>query len=141
MAAGTGLSAALEAARKAHDADVADLVEELRIPSVSTQPDRRSDCRRNAEWLAARLLAIGFATQVIDVVPNGNPVLRADWLGRPGAPLLTIYGHYDVQPTDPLADWETDPLSQLFHAVTCRLGVRPTTRVGTWPRSAQPGTG
>jgi acetylornithine deacetylase/succinyl-diaminopimelate desuccinylase-like protein len=86
-----------------------ELVEELRIPSVSTLPEHRADCRRNAEWLIERFQKLGFDTQLVDVLPDGHPVLRADWMGRPGAPVLTIYGHYDVQPPDPLDEWESPP--------------------------------
>jgi acetylornithine deacetylase/succinyl-diaminopimelate desuccinylase-like protein len=103
------LDAALQHARDNRDRAVADLVEELRIPSVSTLPEHRDDCRRNAEWLIERFQAMGFDTSLTDVVENGHPVLRADWTGRPGAPVLTIYGHYDVQPPDPLDLWTSPP--------------------------------
>ncbi len=103
------LEQALAAAEAARDQDLADLLEELRIPSVSTLPEHRDDCRRNAEWLIARLEAIGLSTSLTDVVEGGHPVLRADWMGRPGAPVLTLYGHYDVQPPDPLDEWDSPP--------------------------------
>jgi acetylornithine deacetylase/succinyl-diaminopimelate desuccinylase-like protein len=103
------MEAALTRAAAAKEADLADLFEELRIPSVSTLPERRQDCLRNAEWLKARLERLGFKTEVVDVIKDGLPVVVADWNGRPGNPHLTIYGHYDVQPPDPLDEWQSPP--------------------------------
>jgi acetylornithine deacetylase/succinyl-diaminopimelate desuccinylase-like protein len=103
------MESALTRAAAAKDADLAHLLEELRIPSISTLPERRQDCLRNAEWLRARLDRLGFKTQVVDVMDGGLPVVVADWNGRPGKPHLTIYGHYDVQPADPIDEWETPP--------------------------------
>ena len=101
--------AALAKAKASRDADLADLVEELRIPSVSTLPERRDDCIRNAEWLRDRMVALGMMVEIVDVIKDGNPVLVADWNGAPGKPHLTIYGHYDVQPPDPLEEWKSPP--------------------------------
>lgn len=109
------LHEALEFAKASRDAALADLVEELRIPSVSTLPEHRADCRRNAEWLVDRFADLGFETQLVDVVPDGHPVLRADWIGHTDAPTLTIYGHYDVQPPDPLDEWTSDPFDPVVH--------------------------
>src|SRR5712691_5077134 len=103
------MEAARTRAAAAREADLEDLFEELRIPSVSTLPERRQDCLRNAEWLKARLERIGFKTQLIDVIKDGLPVVVADWNGQPGKPHLTIYGHYDVQPADPLDEWQSPP--------------------------------
>jgi len=103
------LEAALARAAAAKDADLADLFEELRIPSVSTLPERRDDCIRNANWLKARLDRLGMKTEVVDVMEGGLPVVVSDWNGRPAKPHLTIYGHYDVQPPDPLDEWESPP--------------------------------
>jgi acetylornithine deacetylase/succinyl-diaminopimelate desuccinylase-like protein len=103
------LERALELARAGRAAAEADLFEELRIPSVSTLPEHRDDVRRNCEWLADRFRSLGLDTSITDQVDGGHPVLRADWRGADGAPTLTIYGHYDVQPPDPLAEWTTPP--------------------------------
>jgi len=103
------LDRALEEARAGRDAAEADLFEELRIPSVSTLPERRADVRRNCEWLDARFRALGFRTSITDVEAGGHPVLQADWTGAGDAPSLTIYGHYDVQPPDPVDEWTTPP--------------------------------
>jgi acetylornithine deacetylase/succinyl-diaminopimelate desuccinylase-like protein len=110
MASTHGLmDAALAKAAKARDADLADLVDELRIPSISTLPERREDCLRNARWLRDRMAALGMQAEIVDVVKGGNPVVVAAWNGQPGKPHLTIYGHYDVQPPDPLDEWKSPP--------------------------------
>ena len=101
---------ALSRATSARAADLKDLIEELRIPSVSTLPERRQDCLRNARWLSDRLKGLGFETEIVDVLHDrGLPVVVADWNGRPGQPHLTIYGHYDVQPPDPMDEWKSPP--------------------------------
>lgn len=86
---------------------LADLQEWLRIPSVSTLPEHASDCRRAAEWLAARLTKLGFAVDTIET--DRHPILWATGPQVPGAPTILCYGHYDVQPPDPLAEWVTPP--------------------------------
>ena len=98
---------ALARARANRDADLADFFEELRIPSVSTLPEHRKDCLRNAEWLRARFEKMGMAAKVVDVVDDGLPVVVAEWIKLPDKPTLTIYGHYDVQPPDPIELWIT----------------------------------
>ncbi|HLH71340.1 MAG TPA: M20/M25/M40 family metallo-hydrolase [Candidatus Dormibacteraeota bacterium] len=103
------LERALDLARAGRAAAEAELLEELRIPSVSTLPEHRADVRRNAEWLAERYRSLGLEVSMIDVVEDGHPVLRADWCGDRRLPWLTIYGHYDVQPPDPLEEWRTSP--------------------------------
>src|SRR5258708_5852289 len=103
------MEAALTRADAAKEADLADLFEELRIPSVSTLPERRQDCLRNAEWLQARLKRLGFKTEIVDVIEGGLPAVVGDWNGLPGKPHLPIYGHYDVQPPDPLDEWLSPP--------------------------------
>jgi acetylornithine deacetylase/succinyl-diaminopimelate desuccinylase-like protein len=100
---------ALARAAAGREGDLADLVEELKIPSVSTLPERREDCLRNARWLRDRLKRLGFETEIVDVIEKGLPVVVADWNGRPGQPHLTIYGHYDVQPPDPMDEWKSPP--------------------------------
>jgi acetylornithine deacetylase/succinyl-diaminopimelate desuccinylase-like protein len=106
---GMSLDSALDLARARRDRALSELLEELRIPSVSALPEHLDDCRRNADWLAQRFRDAGFETQLVDVLEGGKPVLRADWRGAGEAPTLTIYGHYDVQPPDPLEEWETPP--------------------------------
>jgi acetylornithine deacetylase/succinyl-diaminopimelate desuccinylase-like protein len=84
-------------------------MDELRIPSISTLPERRPDCIGNAEWLQARLQRMGFESRLVDVLDGGLPVVVAEWNGAPGKHHLTIYGHYDVQPADPLELWTSPP--------------------------------
>src|SRR5579872_7384190 len=98
---------ALARAKAGPGADLADLIEELRIPSVSTLPERREDCLRNARWLRDRFERLGMETEIVDVMDGGLPVVVADWNGRPSQPHLTIYGHYDVQPPDPMDEWKS----------------------------------
>ena len=103
------VEAAVAHAKSHRDADLADLMEELRIASVSTLPENRHDCIRNAQWLKQRLERSGFEVRLVDVVEGGNPVVAAEWNGAPGKPHLTVYGHYDVQPPDPLELWDSPP--------------------------------
>src|SRR5215831_4120935 len=103
------LDEVLERARGRRAEAESALFELISIPSVSALPDHRADCRRAAEWGAARLRAAGMDARLIDVREDGHPIVVAEWLGRPGAPTLTIYGHYDVQPPDPVEEWRTPP--------------------------------
>src|SRR5919201_186604 len=103
------LDAAVALARSRRQADLDDLIEELRIPSISTLPERREDCLRNARWLRDRFAAMDMTTEIVDVRDGGLPVVMAERNARPGAPHLTIYGHYDVQPVDPLDEWRSQP--------------------------------
>ncbi|GAC1578463.1 MAG: dipeptidase [Candidatus Dormibacteria bacterium] len=103
------LEAALAAARAGRTQAEQDLFEELRIPSISTLADSSAEVRRNAEWLRSRLVALGMTAELTDVAGGTHPVLQADWMGHPGAPTLTLYGHYDVQPVDPIDLWTTPP--------------------------------
>jgi acetylornithine deacetylase/succinyl-diaminopimelate desuccinylase-like protein len=109
MSGSAALDKALALAREGRDAAQADLFEELRIPSVSTLPEHRSDVRHNCEWLVRRFRALGFDVTISDVLPDGHPVLQADLFGAGEAPTLTIYGHYDVQPPDPVDLWLSPP--------------------------------
>ena len=86
-----------------------ELKEFLAIPSVSTQPQHKPDVARAAGWLRDKLLAAGFPKAT--VMPTaGHPVVYAEWTAAgPDAPTVLIYGHYDVQPPDPLELWRTPP--------------------------------
>lgn len=80
----------------------------LRIPSVSAQPQHKADVRRCAEHIVAHLKQIGMTrAEVVDT--PGHPVVYAEWLGAPGKPTVLLYGHYDVQPPDPMELWKTPP--------------------------------
>lgn len=80
----------------------------LRIPSISTLPEHAGDIQRAAEFVAGSLRSIGMEN--IEIIPTGrHPLVYADWLHAPGKPTVLCYGHYDVQPADPLELWETPP--------------------------------
>jgi acetylornithine deacetylase/succinyl-diaminopimelate desuccinylase-like protein len=80
----------------------------LAIPSISALPQHAGDVKRCAEWCADEMRRIGLEhVRLIDT--PGNPVVYGDWLGAPGAPTILFYGHYDVQPVDPLELWESPP--------------------------------
>jgi acetylornithine deacetylase/succinyl-diaminopimelate desuccinylase-like protein len=85
-----------------------DLIAFARIPSVSTDPAYRDEVRRAAAWVAERLRAAGLDAVRIHAT-EGHPVVTAEWLGAPGAPTVLVYGHYDVQPPDPLEAWTSPP--------------------------------
>lgn len=95
---------------QAHRADtLAALQAFLRIPSVSALPEHSGDMVQAAQWLADRLTAVGLHHAQLLPTP-GHPIVYADWLeAGPEAPTLMIYGHYDVQPVDPLEEWLTPP--------------------------------
>jgi acetylornithine deacetylase/succinyl-diaminopimelate desuccinylase-like protein len=80
----------------------------LAVPSVSTDPAHAADIRKAADWLAARLRSLGM--QKVQIFPTArHPVVYGEWLQVPNAPVVLIYGHYDVQPADPLELWTTAP--------------------------------
>jgi acetylornithine deacetylase/succinyl-diaminopimelate desuccinylase-like protein len=79
------------------------LMEFLRIPSVSAQPAHAPDCRAAAAWAAGQLSPLGFTTRIVET--PGHPVVLAQYRGPEGAPHLLYYGHYDVQPAEPLELW------------------------------------
>lgn len=91
------------------EAFVGELIEFLRIPSISTLSEYAGEVRRAATWLADHLASIGM--QRVEVVETArHPIVYAEWLGAPGAPTVLIYGHYDVQPVDdPEGQWLSDP--------------------------------
>jgi len=108
-AAASAIDEALEGHLAAsRGARLASYLELLRIPSISTLPEHAPDCRRAAEWIGSRLEAMGF--EHVEVSPtSGHPVVYADWLHAAGAPTILVYCHYDVQPVDPIDEWETAP--------------------------------
>jgi acetylornithine deacetylase/succinyl-diaminopimelate desuccinylase-like protein len=87
---------------------VAELVEVLRIPSISADPTHKADVRRNAEHLAVTAQKMGFHRAEIIETP-GHPAVYAERLVDPSLPTALIYGHHDVQPVDPLEEWLSPP--------------------------------
>ncbi len=90
------------------------LMQWLRIPSISADPARSADVRRSAEWLAGHLRTTGFETAEIweTGTPDqpGLPAVFAQWTATdPAAPTVLIYGHHDVQPVEPLGEWDSPP--------------------------------
>src|SRR5215510_10227829 len=80
----------------------------LGIPSVSALPEHKADVRRCAEWCADEMRRIGLQNVRL-FETSGNPVVYGDWLGASGAPTILFYGHYDVQPVDPVNLWDSPP--------------------------------
>jgi acetylornithine deacetylase/succinyl-diaminopimelate desuccinylase-like protein len=89
--------------RRIHD----ELFDLLRIPSVSARSEYAPDVRRAAEWLRDSLAGIGFEASIHPT--PGHPIVLGEWRGAPGAPTILVYGHYDVQPAEPLELWESPP--------------------------------
>jgi succinyl-diaminopimelate desuccinylase len=85
----------------------ADLCELLRIPSVSADSRHQADVQRAAQWVAAQFQNLGLATEIVKTA--GHPLVYAESAAIPGAPVALVYGHYDVQPPDPLAEWISPP--------------------------------
>jgi acetylornithine deacetylase/succinyl-diaminopimelate desuccinylase-like protein len=101
-------AAAIAHARTHRERAVTELCELLRFPSVSSQPRQAADVRACAQWLASHLRRIGRPRVEIVSTPR-HPLVVGEWCGAPGRPHLLVYGHYDVQPVEPLAEWRTPP--------------------------------
>src|SRR5574340_92077 len=85
-----------------------ELNEFLRIPSISTLPENQPDIRRAAEFVAKSLRDVGM--EHVEIIPTAkHPLVYGEWLHAPGKPTVLCYGHYDVQPADPLEAWNTPP--------------------------------
>src|ERR1700744_5571242 len=102
------MASAVEFARSQQPRFLDELKALLRIPSISTLPEHRKDVRQAAESLARELKRIGLEhVRVIET--EGHPLVYGDWLHAAGKPTCLAYGHYDVQPPDPLDEWVTPP--------------------------------
>ena len=102
------LDAALTHVRSHHDAYLEQLKALVAIPSVSTLSEHRQDMLRTAEWLRDALNGVGMTRAELMPTPL-HPMVYAEWLGAPGKPTVLVYGHYDVQPADPLDEWDSPP--------------------------------
>ena len=93
---------------KDNDAEIRDqLFDLLRIPSVSARSEHKADMTRTAEWVRDSLKELGFDTKIHKT--KGHPIVVGEWRKAPGAPTVLIYGHYDVQPPEPLELWTSPP--------------------------------
>lgn len=93
---------------KAREQQLGELQEWLSIPSISALSEHKKDINQAADWLAAKLTVAGLEN--VEIIPTkGHPLVYADHLHAPGKPTILVYGHYDVQPVDPLHLWETPP--------------------------------
>lgn len=94
------------------DANNARFVEEmldfLRIPSISSLPENATDVRKAGEWVMQRMQTAGIE-HIEMMETGGHPVVYGDWLHAPGKPTVMIYGHFDVQPVDPIHLWDSPP--------------------------------
>jgi acetylornithine deacetylase/succinyl-diaminopimelate desuccinylase-like protein len=105
MTATIDLERYLEANRERR---LASYLEFLRIPSISALPEHAGDCRTAAEWVAAQLRAMGVEHVEVSET-GGHPIVYGDWLHAASGTTVLVYGHYDVQPVDPIDEWETAP--------------------------------
>ncbi|WP_349957058.1 dipeptidase [Rhizobium sp. ZPR3] len=106
----TDLSPVLDRADQNLPSSLDNLFELLRIKSISTDPDYKAECRKAAEWLVTYLNSLGFEASVRDT--PGHPMVVAHHdAGSADAPHVLFYGHYDVQPVDPIELWESDPFA------------------------------
>ena len=101
-------SSAVTYAHQNHSRFLDELKSLLRIPSISTLPEHNDDCRKAAESLLAELKRIGMENGRL-IEHEGHPLVYADWLHAPDKPTVLVYGHYDVQPPDPLDEWLSPP--------------------------------
>jgi acetylornithine deacetylase/succinyl-diaminopimelate desuccinylase-like protein len=85
-----------------------ELIEWLRIPSISTAPEHKADVQKAADFAEAALRRAGM-TRTEQISRATHPLVFAEWLGAPGKPTLLLYGHYDVQPVDPIEEWKSAP--------------------------------
>ena len=100
--------AAIDNAKKSSEKYLRSLDEFLRIPSISTDPERVQDMDRAAEWVMGKLRALGMEN-VRKFPTQRHPIVYGEYMGETGAPTVLVYGHYDVQPADPLDLWNTGP--------------------------------
>jgi acetylornithine deacetylase/succinyl-diaminopimelate desuccinylase-like protein len=91
-----------------HQSIIDELIEFLKIPSISTDAAHKADVRRAAEFARDLIVRAGVSGARL-IEGSGHPLVYAEWLGAPGKPTLLLYGHYDVQPPDPLDEWKSPP--------------------------------
>jgi len=102
------MSAVIKYLKRNQKTHLNQLLELLAIPSVSTDVKRKPAMKKAATWMQKRLKAVGCTTAKIHATP-GHPIVYGEWLGAEGRPTILVYGHYDVQPVDPLKLWKIPP--------------------------------
>src|SRR5271157_6084363 len=103
-------TSAFEYYKANHDQFLTVLTDLLKIPSISTLPEHKPDIRRAAQFIADELRGMGFdGVELIEGGEDRHPLVYGEWMKAPGKPTLLIYGHYDVQPPDPLNEWKSPP--------------------------------
>lgn len=119
------------------DRFVQELQELLRIPSVSADPTCRPHMQAAAGWIERQLRELGFRTEIVPT--PGHPIVCAEWLNAAGAPTVMVYGHYDVQPADPLELWTTPPFEPTIRegAIYARGATDDKGQVFTHIKSAE----
>jgi acetylornithine deacetylase/succinyl-diaminopimelate desuccinylase-like protein len=105
---GIMLKQALEYAQRNKDRHLAELKEFVAIPSISTLSENKPDIRRAADWVADQMREMGLK-EVAILPTEGHPVVYGEWLEAREQPTVLIYGHYDVQPVDPVNEWQSPP--------------------------------
>jgi len=106
----TDLQTALNFAKENRERFLNDLKEILRIPSNSLDEEYTEEALRAAKWLADYLQKLGMENiEIMPTAETGLPVVYADYMKKPGAPTVLVYGHYDIQPADPVELWDSDP--------------------------------
>ncbi len=99
--------------QKNRDSYIEELKELLKIPSISTLAEHKSDIKKCAEFVSQKLKSAGMSKVEI-FKTEGHPIVYGEWLGAPGKPTVLIYGHYDVQPIDPIELWDNPPFDPVI---------------------------
>ena len=108
-------SSVAEYLQSTRDAQFQEFLDLLAMPSVSTTPELAGEVHKCGEWVAQRMRAAGIP--IVELVETDrHPVIIGEWLGAPGKPTILVYGHYDVQPADPLELWESPPFEPTITA-------------------------
>ena len=106
----------------------------LRIPSISALSENKPDIRRAAEFAMNELRAAGMTTAEL-IEGKGNPLVYAEWLHAQGKPTILFYGHYDVQPPDPLDEWKSPPSEPEIRGNDISRAALATTKAKSTSRS------
>lgn len=99
----------VEYLKQHRERNLQELEEWLRIPSVSAKSERKQETRQAAEWLAEKMREAGLEAELVET--RGHPIVIGGWRGAKGKPTLLVYGHYDVQPPEPLEEWKSGPFA------------------------------